>query len=286
MVGIIANPKAGNGRAVKILSRFEKLLLSNKVKHILAFVDEGIDKVISEFERYNINDLVVFGGDGTVNSVARRIINKNMSMLVIPAGSGNDFSKSNWKEIDFLKFIKAIKNGEVHYSYVDVCYIKQIDTFFFNSFGIGISGSVVKNVKNLGSYRISIIKSILFDYRQFYIKINNIYEGKAISFHLGINQIEGHGVKMFPMAKNNDGLVDIVIFKNVPYFLTPFKISKVLKGKHLGDKYAIYSQFENIKFKINERLPAHYDGEALEIDKGIYDIITLKNALKILKWKS
>lgn len=284
MVGIIANPKAGNGRAIKILLKFEKLLLSNKVNYILAFTDESVDKILSEFEKNSINDLVVFGGDGTVNSVARKVINRNMAILVIPAGRGNDFSKSNWKNIDFQKLIKAIKNKEILYSYVDVCYIKRIDTFFFNSFGIGISGSVAKNVKSLGSYKVSIVKSIFFDYKPFYIKVENIYEGKAISFHVGLSQIEGHGIKIFPNAKNNDGLMDMVIFKNIPYFLTLFKVSKVLKGKHLSDKYTIYGQFENIKFEINTKLPAHYDGEAFEIDEGIYDITTLKNALKILKW--
>lgn len=284
MVGLIANPKAGNGKAVEILSKFEKLLLKNKLEHILVFTKENLDKVINEFEENNIKHLIVFGGDGTVNSVAKRILYKDMGLVVIPGGSGNDFSKSNWKDIEFQKLIFSLKENKIYYEFVDVGYIKELDIYFFNSFGIGIAGNVAKNVKFLKNYKISTIKSLAFDYKTFKIRVNEIYEGKAISFHIGINKIEGHGIKMFPNAQNNDNLLDFVIFKNVPYFQTFIKILKVLKGNHIFDKYVIYNQFSEIYFEIDKEIYGHYDGEVFKIGKGSYSVICLNKALKIIKW--
>jgi len=284
LVGLIANPKAGNGKAVEILSNFEKLLLKNKLEHVLVFTKENLDKVINEFEENNIKHIIVFGGDGTVNSVARRVLYKDMGIVVIPGGSGNDFSKSNWKDIEFQKLIFSLKENKIYYEFVDVGYIEELDIYFFNSFGVGIAGNVAKNVKIFKNYKISTVKSLAFDYRTFQIKVNEIYNGKSISFHIGINKIEGHGIKMFPNAKNNDNLLDFVIFKNVPYFQTFIKILKVLKGEHVSDKYVIYNQSNKIYFEIDKPLYGHYDGEVFKINEGKYNVFCLNKALKIVKW--
>lgn len=284
MVGLIANPKAGNGKAVEILSKFEKLLLKNKLEHVLVFTKENLDKVINEFEENNVKHIIIFGGDGTVNSVARRVLYKDIGIVVIPGGSGNDFSKSNWKDIEFQKLIFSLKENKIYYEFVDVGYIEELDIYFFNSFGIGIAGDVAKNVKFFKNYKISTIKSLAFDYKTFQIKVNEIYSGKAISFHIGINKIEGHGIKMFPNAKNNDNLLDFVIFKDVPYIQTFIKILKVLKGKHIYDKYVIYSQSDEIYFEIDKQLYGHYDGEVLKINEGNYRVFCLSKSLKIIKW--
>ncbi len=284
MVGLIANPKAGNGKAISILSKFENLLLKYKVQHILAFVEQNLEKVLSEFEENGIKHIIVFGGDGTVNSVGRKILNKDISMLVIPAGSGNDFSKSNWQDIDFLKVIKAIKENKINYNFVDVGYVRELDIYFFNSFGIGLAGSVAFNVKKFLNYKLATIKSLIFDYKVFNLKVNEFYDGKSISFHIGINQIEGHGIKTFPKAKNNDNLMDVVIFKNIPYFLTFFKVVKLLKGEHINDKFVIYNQLSNLTFEINKEVFGHYDGEVFKTKKGIYNVSILNKALRIFKW--
>ncbi len=285
MVGLIANPKAGNGKAVQIVSKFENLLLKQKVEHILAFTSENnINKVISEFEENGIRNIVVFGGDGTVNSVARNVLKKDIGIIVIPAGSGNDFSKSNWQNIDFNKLVSALKENRISSSFVDVGYIEELDICFFNSFGLGIAGSVAINVKKLGGYRIATIKSLLFDYRSFRLKLDEVYDGKCLSFHIGMNKVEGHGIPVFPNAKNDDGLADIIIIKKVPYFITPFKVIKVLKGTHIKDKNVIYKQLERFRFEIERELNAHYDGESFRIKEGCYSFRVLKKALKIIKW--
>ena len=89
---------------------------------------------------------------------------------------------------------------------------------------------------------------------------------------------------MFPNAKNNDNLLDFVIFKNVPYLQTFIKILKVLKGEHISDNYVIYNQSNRICFELDRQLYGHYDGEVFKINEGTYNVICLNKALKIIKW--
>ncbi|MEO0203045.1 MAG: hypothetical protein ABIL37_04915, partial [candidate division WOR-3 bacterium] len=140
------------------------------------------------------------------------------------------------------------------------------------------------NVKKLLNYKLATIKSLFFNYKVFNLKVIDIYDGKSISFHIGINKIEGHGIMTFPKAKNEDGLIDIVIIKDVPYLFTPFKLVKLLKGEHINDKYVVYKQVNSLTFEINKQVYGHYDGEVFKIESGCYNVVTINRALKIIKW--
>jgi diacylglycerol kinase (ATP) len=282
LLGLIANPKAGNGKASEIISQFIKAFLKQKIEYILTYVSGNTESIIREFEENNIKNIIVFGGDGTLNSVAKNVLYKNMAILVVPCGSGNDFSKSNWN-VSLDSLIKAIKENRFYYDYVDTGFIKQTGIHFFNSFGIGLAGKIAKNKEKFQNYKISTIKTLLLNYKTFKTRVEGVYEGKSISIHIGINQIEGHGIKIFTNAKNNDGLMDIVIFKNVPYFMTFFKLAKVFSAKHLNDSSVVYNQSPNFTIEIYEELEAHYDGETTKIEANKYEIVTMPKSLRLLK---
>src|SRR5690348_5910074 len=44
----------------------------------------------------NLSAALVFGGDGTVHRHLPHVYQQKVPMLVVPAGSGNDFAKSLW----------------------------------------------------------------------------------------------------------------------------------------------------------------------------------------------
>lgn len=126
----ILNPHAGNGKSQHLIERLQKkgrangmeqVLLSDRRRAtgcILLLRAQNSARLCQEIRVYRdaktgnsqtlCRDLaqkygkelliLACGGDGTVNEVARALQGSAASMMVIPFGSGNDFSKSIYKE--------------------------------------------------------------------------------------------------------------------------------------------------------------------------------------------
>lgn len=86
----IVNPNSGKRNSAKILD----IIKNNFPKEIKYEI--GLWKNIDEFnvlteklKTENFTDAVAVGGDGSVNLVARTILNSNIVLGIIPTGSGN-----------------------------------------------------------------------------------------------------------------------------------------------------------------------------------------------------
>ena len=109
-------------------------MISKSIEDTHRFIDENFAST---------EVFVAVGGDGTISTVAQKLINTDKILAVFPAGSGNGFSnETNFtKNIDSL--LQKIKQKKFH----------KIDTFTVNGnlsinvSGTGFDGEVIKNSK-------------------------------------------------------------------------------------------------------------------------------------------
>ncbi len=106
MIGIVLNPVAGGGKALKKLPEIKNFFRTLKVSFELR-----VSKVKGEclaiaryFAEKGYSAVVAAGGDGTVNEVGQSLVHTKTAISVIPLGTGNDyfkalFGKFNWKDI-------------------------------------------------------------------------------------------------------------------------------------------------------------------------------------------
>ena len=100
----IVNPNSGKKNSTKLLAMIRKEITNPNI-----FLSTSI-KAFNEFfdtEAIKYKTVVIWGGDGTVNSVIKHLINRtDLTLAILPNGSGDGFAK----ELGFKKNLKKLIN--------------------------------------------------------------------------------------------------------------------------------------------------------------------------------
>lgn len=248
--------------------------LKTKIKDPLYYISEsilGTDEFIqNHFAEVDI--FVAIGGDGTISTVAKNLINTEKVLAIFPAGSGNGFSnETNFsKNMDeLLEKLKARKS-------------RKIDTFTINGrlsinvSGTGFDGKVVKefektsrgfknyirvSLKTFFSFKPKKVKFLDEQYKQ--------YNGKYLMVNIANTRQFGNNAYIAPHASKSDGLVDMVLVKKFPITYSPFFAFRMFTKKLKDDNYITYLPVSEIEFKVNTK-NWHIDGEFNKIKSPVH----------------
>lgn len=248
--------------------------LKAKVNNPLYYVSEsipGTDEFIqSHFGKVDV--FVAIGGDGTISTVARNLINTEKILAIFPAGSGNGFSNETQfsKNLDeLLEKIKA-KNS------------RKIDTFTVNDrlsinvSGTGFDGKVVKEFEKTSRGFKNYIKVSLktfFNYKPIKVKFFDEeyqqYNGRYLMMNIANTRQFGNNAYIAPKASKSDGLVDMVLVKKFPLTYSALFAFRMFTKRLKDDEYVTYLPVSEISFKVNTK-NWHLDGEFNKIKSPIH----------------
>ncbi len=297
-VGVIVNPNAGKGISSQKYRQLIEYLEKYRVSFMHAYLADtsDVNVILDNFFRENFDIVMVLGGDGTLNHVGQYLVERDIPVIVIPFGSGNDFYHTHWgdRRMDLKSIVLKIVKGEYRTRKVDVALVEGegFRRYFFNSFGMGIAGSVARSVnrarlkRGFSTFFLSALKDIMLNSRPFYADLkysDDYFSGGILSLHAGINPREGGGFLTFPLADPGDGLLDLVYLSadGVGRLSLLLKLQKVKSGKHLKDRKIRYLQVPDFSIKLNETVVAHMDGEDFDMDTGEYKIRNLKEKFTV-----
>mgnify|MGYP001183790947 FL=1 len=113
---IIINPISGTGKQRNIEELLYKYLDNRKFEFDISFTQKHLHaKMIAKQavkESYQI--VIVVGGDGTVNEVASELIDTNLILAILPAGSGNGLALHLGMKRNLRKSILQLNNAKTH----------------------------------------------------------------------------------------------------------------------------------------------------------------------------
>lgn len=247
--------------------------LKAKVKDPLYYISEsipGTDQFIQD--HFNTVDIfVAIGGDGTISTVARNLIDTEKILAIFPAGSGNGFSNETQfsKNLDELLEKIKIKNS------------RKIDTFTVNErlsinvSGTGFDGKVVKEfektTRGFKNY-IKVSFKTFFSYKpiklKFFDEKYKQYNGKYLMVNIANTRQFGNNAYIAPHASKSDGLVDMVLVKKFPFFYSMLFAFRMFTKKLKQDDYVTYLPVSEIEFKVNTK-NWHLDGEFNKIKSPV-----------------
>lgn len=282
---LILNPNAGCGKG-----EIDK----DKIIHCLEYYKISYTFISTSFPRHAISitvkyiglgyrKIIVCGGDGTLNEVVNGIFiqestpPKNITVGVIPVGTGNDWVKTFGIPVSYLNAVRTIvENKIVEQDIGKIIFYSNTETstrFFANTAGFGFDALVAKKAnklkeegkKGIRVYLQSLISSY-FNYRinKAKITIDNLeIEDYVFSASIGIGRFNGGGMMQTPFAVPNNGKFQVTLIKKIGLL----GILKNLRGLYSGDyvKDKRVSVFHCKKIKINgERsIQGEVDGENL-----------------------
>lgn len=207
--------------------------------------------------------VVAAGGDGTVNEVVNGLAGTATALGVLPVGTMNVFAKEHdvpERLEDAWAVIRAGKTREIDL-------LAANDKHFIQLAGVGLDAQVVKETpvefkKELGplSYLISAAQIAARTPPRLFIEAGGTtIEGSFVL--VGNGRFYGAKLGFFPRARVDDGLFDVLIFKNLGYLDIARYLAGVLVGRHTGMDDVEYFQVAEARVRSDDEVAVEVDGE-------------------------
>lgn len=234
--------------------------------------------------------ILLFGGDGTIHRHLGQLVKLGLPVLIVPAGSGNDFARAlGLRSVrDSLAAWRKFCAGTGDVRAIDLGVISalaeldgtrpQNPRYFCSVAGIGLDGEVVARANRLprwlrahGGYVISLAPTI-FTFAPLPMKILAPSETNADTWTPRRDQstilaafantpLYGGGMKIAPHAKMDDGLLDICVVGAVDPFKLFCLFPTIYSGRHLSIREVDYFHAPRVRIETEHPLDVYADGE-------------------------
>ena len=289
---VIVNPHGGARRGLRILDKVKPIFESNNCE--IAILETQFAgharKYANELPLAGYNGLCVIGGDGSMHEIVNGLLSrkdkKKIPLGIITGGTGNSFMR----DLDCLdpeeaaiRIIKGIRRP------IDIAKVEANgETIFaFNIVGWGMATDInllAEKMRWLGPQRYnvaSIIEVIRNRERLATIMIDGNKFAGDYGFILGcLTKHTGRGMKMAPLARLDDGLIDLVIARKPGRLKMLSLFSKVFSGKHIGSPVFDYRQVKEFSIIPIDQSQLNIDGEM--IGSSPLNVKILNKAIEVL----
>lgn len=237
-------------------------------------------------------DVIMCGGDGTVNTVVQQLLDMRVNFGIVPLGSGNGLALS-------ARIPKSIPRA------LDIAFTGKpaaVDAFTINgSFacmlcGLGFDAQVAHDFarqkkRGLLTYtRQSLRHFISASPYSFDIKVGSTsFSTEAWFISIANSNQFGNQVTIAPKASLSDGLLDIVIVRKMSKAQLPVSLLLQIAGNNKVSEPGvfkksgiIYLQAETLHIKNTGAAPLHIDGEP-KATAPEFDIKVIPQCFKLIQ---
>ena len=272
---LTVNPFGGHKKGPKILKEVIPLFDENNIQlNVIETEYAGHNKKIAmEVDMNGYDGFCCIGGDGTMCEVINGVMNRKdlnrFPLGLITGGTGNSFMH-DINCLDPIEATKRIIDGKRRK--IDIFSCKTPDKLFygFNILGWGIptdANLLADKMRWIGSqrYNLASILEVLSHRKRFArVSIDNNSIASDFAFIIGCNTIHtGKGMKMAPLARLDDGLIDLIIVRKVSRFKLLKLFPKVFAGNHISDPGVDYRQVKKFSILPEKDRQLNIDGEVL-----------------------
>jgi diacylglycerol kinase (ATP) len=268
---LVLNESAGKGQALNRLRKFELLCSGSNISYQIIneqSQSQTQDQISISLQTQPISTIIAFGGDGLVSICLQSIALKNISLMVVPCGTGNDFSRSigvlGSSEQEIFDLItknqsQDIDAAKAKYHNGEKWYLQIMSTGFDAK--VNSLANKIKWPSGRARYTIAML-IILFKFKpiQYQITFNN--EKKIVHAMLALvaNGVSyGGGMKISPHSSYIDGKLDLLYVEPVSRLTLLSIFPRVFSGTHIN--HSKVKVLRSNEFTLNAQTKAYADGE-------------------------
>jgi YegS/Rv2252/BmrU family lipid kinase len=240
---------------------------------------EDYGYLIKELLQKGKKRIFVAGGDGSLSEAANAImkfpdeIRKDISLGLIPLGSGNDWARSFGISNGIDSIINLILNGKKLFQDVGKIEFdgKGQERYFINVAGIGFDANTAMSVNAIKSRgkggKFNYIKAIGIEFFRSLFYPVNIASDKQnrnesiFSMAIGIGQFNGSGIRQCPKADPFDGELDITLIKEIGKLDFILNVPRLSSGNFIRHKQVETFRTRNIRLSSDKEMEIEADGE-------------------------
>ena len=286
---LIANPASGTHRSRRISALVVELLGRRNVVFDLEFTAaprHAADIALRSCKDFDA--IVAIGGDGTIHEIAGAMLDCDIPLGIIPAGSGNDLVKSLGIPNDVRAAVEILLAGKT--KVIDAGTVNGL--CFVNVVGIGFDAAVNHNshgirwpASGLLRYVAALIQTLgTYTALPLTVTIEGVARTRDLFLlTIGNGTTCGGGFRLTPHAKLDDGLLDVTFVKPITVPRLLWHLPKVFQGTlERAEHYASMKRVTRLRVESTVPVPVHVDGEIYRGDSTRLDIEVIPNALAVI----
>ena len=268
--------------------------------------DETIDWRIGMPAAAELPDVILlFGGDGTIHRHLSQLVKLGLPVLVVPAGSGNDFARAlglrhvRDSVAAWLRFcagqdkVRTIDLGVV--SGMEDTGATPAPHYFCSVAGVGLDSEVARRANTLprwlrghGGYAL-ILAPTIFRFVPFSMKMltpaedggwTTRHNQPTILAAFANTSTYGGGMKIAPHAQMDDGQLDVCVIGDVNPYKLACMFPTVYFGRHLNINEVNYFLAARLRVETETPLDIYADGEY--VCRTPIEVTVQRRALKVL----
>lgn len=291
----LINPISGTAKKEEIKQQIHQITTAKNIPfEIVPTNATGNYEFLKEkIETEGITDLVMVGGDGTVNQIANALQGVDVNFGIIPVGSGNGLAYAAGIPKKPVDAIELLFTGTA--KYVDAFLINKEFSCMLS--GIGFDAQVAhdfakQNARGLLTYTKQSLQNFFkAQPYQFEVSVDGFtFFTEAFFISIANSNQFGNNVTIAPHASLHDGLLDIVIVQKMNKAKLPFAILKQIRGNNklealvedVSSKNILYFQTDSITINNLKLAPLHVDGEPKNTSQN-FDIKMLKSCFRLIQ---
>lgn len=272
---LIVNPTSGPVENPEILTDLAEALQAQGIQAEICTTtpDEDGEGLAADAAKAGAKLVIVAGGDGTIEAVARGLVHTQTRLGIIPLGTRNNIAASLNIPNDLTQAIQTLAEGE--HGRFDMG--KANNHYFMEVVGVGLEASlfpcgdeVKEGIKK--NYLVAIksifsgVKTFLqFSPHRLVLRFDGRRMRRLRTLQVNICNSPRYGVEfaLAPEAKMNDGKLDVIYIDNpskwdhLRYFFT------AMRGEQLPHKRLNTYRASKIEVRSYPPLDVHADGECL-----------------------
>ena len=282
----VINPIAGNRPQRNIKEKILKL--TDHSFQETCFFETGKQGeatiIVKEKVKEGIKRFVAVGGDGTVNEVARGLVNTEAAVGIIPTGSGNGLARHLGIPLNLPGAIDLLRNALP----ISIDYGILNGTPFFCTAGIGFDALIGHEFSLVGkrgffSYlRLILARFISYTPQKYIIRINGSEIIRVLFLVTFANSSQyGNKASIAPQASINDGFMDVSMVSPFPFYKALDIGIRLLTKTIDSSSYVEIIKCKEVSVERESPGYVHFDGEPL-ITGSHVDVKIIPGGLNVL----
>lgn len=258
-------------------------VVNTRYKNHTKFLVDAFDSL-----DYDEKIVIICGGDGSLNELVNVAYGKNMTLGLIPTGTGNDFAKN----FDYENFTL---NSLLNFRTKKIDLIKVNDFYSINATSLGFDTHVLERAykylegkPKLGkkAYIKAVINSlnkITSENLEFKLELrdgsNFELSGEYLITALCNGAFYGSGFNPAPEARIDDGVLNLILASKIPFLKFITMIKKYKEGRHKDSKYIREVLVKSGTIRSKDKFLANADGEIFQTNEIKFQVLP-----KALNW--
>jgi YegS/Rv2252/BmrU family lipid kinase len=233
---------------------------------------EELDDVIGSAAANGVRVIYAVGGDGTVHEIAKRLINTELILGILPTGSGNGLARHLSLPLEPRASLRACRHLRIET--IDTATVNGMP--FVNAMGIGFDAWIADAFSRAGTrglptyVRVALRGFARYASEEYELTI----EGETMrrrAFVIAVANASqyGNNARIAPLASLQDGVLDVTLIEQASFLRMPILAAQLFAGNLHRTRGVSTFRGRRITITRSADGAAHLDGEPVTMPSSL-----------------